>query len=390
MTSGETACRPGDELGLGRLVADLAPGWASAFRAVPRAAFLPSVMWAYDMETGTNRVVDRSTDPDGWEERANADVPLITQWDDGRHSGTEPGDVPTSSASMLSVVARKLRALDVRQGIRVLEIGTGTGWNAGLLASRLGDDLVTSVEVDARVAAGARAALERHALHPTVVCADGASGHGPGAPYDRVIATAGVRAVPAAWREQTRVGGLILAPWGTYYSHQEALVRLEVRADGSASGPFLCSVEFMTLRDQRLDWARFADHVPADFADRADRSETAVTLADLGDRYRPQIFVTGLCVPDCARVVNKDSDGDAKAWFFDLRSRSWAVVLFRDGEPTATVYQSGSRWLWDEVERALAWWVAVGRPGVGRFGLTVTADGTQQPWFDDEERLVLA
>ncbi|MFE9610180.1 methyltransferase domain-containing protein [Streptomyces sp. NPDC006012] len=360
----------------------LAPAWAEAFRAVPRARFLPDLVWAYDMATGRSLPVSRTDDPEAWERAARANVPLVTQWDDGAHSGgTAPGTVATSSASMPSVVAAMLRDLDVNDGMRVLEIGTGTGWNAGLLTRRLGDGNVVSVEIDAAVAARARAALQRAGLGPEVVHGDGRDGWPAGAPYDRVIVTAGVRAVPSAWLAQTRPGGIVLAPWGTHYSDQDALVRLTVDEDGQASGRFLRMVEFMKLRAQRLDWDRFRAHVPA-FPGDAEMSRTRLTLADLGDRYEPARFVAGLCVPDCAHVVNKRGDDAGKAWFFDLTSRSWAAVGFRGGEPGGTVHQSGPRRLWDEVERALAWWVERGRPGVDRFGLTVGPDGTTRAWLD--------
>jgi hypothetical protein len=181
--------------------------------------------------------------------------------------------------------------------------------------------------------------------------------------------------------EQTRPGGVILAPWGTHYSDQDALVRLTVDEDGSASGPFRSMVEFMKLRSQRLDWNRFRGHVPA-FPGDADVSRTRLTLADLGGRYKPARFVAGLCVPDCAHVVNETGEGAAKAWFFDLTSRSWAAVEFAADAQDATVYQSGPRRLWDEVERALTWWAGQGGPGLARFGLTVGPDGSARPWFD--------
>lgn len=265
--------------------------------------------------------------------------------------------------------------------VAVGSVGTGTGWNAGLLAHRLGSSNVVSVEIDPAVVEQARTALQRAGLSPRVVQADGRDGWPDGAPYDRVIATAGVRAVPPSWLEQTRPGGVILAPWGTHHSDQDALVRLTVDEDGTASGPFRSMVEFMKLRAQRLDWNRFREHVPA-FPGDADVSRTRFTLADLGGRYEPARFVAGLCVPDCAHVVNETGEGAAKAWFFDLRSRSWAAVEFSADEPDATVYQSGPRRLWDEVERALTWWAEKGRPDLARFGLTVHPDGTTRPWFD--------
>jgi hypothetical protein len=146
-------------------------------------------------------------------------------------------------------------------------------------------------------------------------------------------------------------------------------------------------VEFMKLRAQRLDWNRFREHVRA-FPGDAEVSGTRLTLADLGGRYKPSRFVAGLCVPDCAHVVNETGEGVARAWFFDLASRSWAAVEFSADESDATVYQSGPRRLWDEVERALTWWAEKGRPDLDRFGLTVRPDGTTHPWLDDPAGLL--
>ncbi|MFE6775467.1 methyltransferase domain-containing protein [Streptomyces sp. NPDC057676] len=362
----------------------LAPEWVEAFTAVPRASFLPDLVWAHDMPTGRSVPVARGDDPEGWRHIADANVPLVTQWDDGRHAGRAPGTVPTSSASMLSVVAGMLRDLDVREGARVLEVGTGTGWNAGLLARRLGGANVVSVEVDPAVTARARAALARAKLAPEVVHGDGTYGWPAGAPYDRLIATAGVRTVPPAWLEQVRPGGVVLAPWGTHYTDQDALIRLTVAADGSAAGRFLRLVEFMKLRRQRLDWARFAEHVTA-FPGDAAVSRTRLRPADLGDRYDTVRFAIGLRVPACAHVVNRsgaEAGEPTRAWFFDLRGRSWAAVTWTDDAPDATVHQSGPRRLWDEVETAYAWWAGQGRPKLARFGLTVTPEGRQRAWLD--------
>jgi protein-L-isoaspartate O-methyltransferase len=63
----------------------------------------------------------------------------------------------------------------------VLEIGTGTGYNAALLSHRLGSRLVTTVEVDPAVAEAARLALLACGYTPTLVVGDGAAGHPDGA-----------------------------------------------------------------------------------------------------------------------------------------------------------------------------------------------------------------
>ncbi|KAB8168924.1 methyltransferase domain-containing protein [Streptomyces sp. 3MP-14] len=352
---------------------------------MPRAAFLPELIWPYDSTTGDSHSVDRRDDPAGWERAAYADTPVTTQWDDGAHEGPDPGRVPTSSASMPSVVTRMLAALEVFPGARVLEIGTGTGWNAGLLAARLGDERVVTVEIDEDVATRARAALQGAGLHSEVICCDGRDGWPKGAPYDRIIATAGVREVPVAWLEQTRPGGLIVAPWGTHFGHEDALVRLTVAEDGGASGPFLSAVGFMKLRAQRLDWDLFDHHVGA-YPGDAEESTTSTAWAELGERrlYGGTAFILGLLVPDCTHLVN-ERDGVTTVWFFDRTagSRAWASVVFRPDGERATVYQSGARRLWEEVVRALEWWRAAGSPPLTSFGLTVTADGAQRPWLGD-------
>src|SRR5690349_23081156 len=100
---------------------DLTSDWVPSFAAVPRAPFLSEMMWPYDMETGTTVTADLREDAALWFGYADADVPIVTQWDDS--VSDRQGTVPTSSASMPSVVFRMLRDLDVHAGQRVLEIG---------------------------------------------------------------------------------------------------------------------------------------------------------------------------------------------------------------------------------------------------------------------------
>ncbi|SDH91706.1 protein-L-isoaspartate(D-aspartate) O-methyltransferase [Sinosporangium album] len=121
--------------------------------------------------------------------------------------------VAISSASAPGVVATMLEQLDVREGHRVLEIGTGTGYNAALLALLVGSSgFVTSIEFDDDVAGSAREALSRTGYAVELVVGDGALGWDASAPYDRIIVTAGAWDVCDAWREQLVDGGLLLVP----------------------------------------------------------------------------------------------------------------------------------------------------------------------------------
>ncbi|MFE6365810.1 methyltransferase domain-containing protein [Streptomyces sp. NPDC057806] len=360
----------------------LTSDWIPSFAAVPRADFLPELMWPYDMGSGTTVAVDRRLEPGVWGSYANGDMPIVTQWDD--RAGEELGKVPTSSVSMPSVVFRMLRDLDVQPGQRVLEIGTGTGWNAALLAHRLGPSNVVSMEIDATVAAAARDRLARRSLPLQVLSRDGVAGDEPGAPYDRIIATAGLRSVPPAWIAQVRPGGLIMAPWGTHYSNQDALVRLRGAEDGrSASGVFMGPVEFMKLRSHRLPFAGHDHYVP-DGVSSADRSTTTLKEKELlgDDQFAVTSFAVGLRVRDCYRQVAAPRQGSRPVWFYGLGDRSWACVMLRDSDAEVQVWQSGPRRLWDEVSAALDWWRETGQPGYDRFGLTVTQHG-QQVWLDE-------
>ncbi|MEV4922135.1 methyltransferase domain-containing protein [Streptomyces roseoverticillatus] len=356
----------------------LEPAWVPAFDAVHRADFLPDVMWPHDMATGRSRTVDKARDPEAWQSYADSDCPIVTQWDDGAHNGPEPGRAFSSSSSVPSLVFSMLADLDVREGQRVLEIGTGTGWNAALLAHRAGAGNVVTVDVDGVVAAGARAALQRAGLPVRVLHRDGYLGFPERAPYDRIIATCGLRNIPFEWVDQTVPGGIILVPWGTYYGPAEATARMVVADDGrSASGPFTRPVGFMRMRSQRLVRRQHAAYVPPGAMDRADTSVTSVPAADLDG------FVPGLLVPDVTHVTDREREGRRTVWLYGLSDTSWAAAVFRDGRNEAKVYQSGPRRLWDEAEAAHEWWEAHGRPGFNRFGLTVTEGGNSAVWLDD-------
>ncbi len=124
------------------------------------------------------------------------------------------GGDPISSASQPTMVASMLEDLRLAEGHRVLEVGTGTGYNAALLALLVGETgRVTSVELDDDLARAARDHLDlAQVRNVTVIVGDGALGHAPGAPYDRIIVTAGADEVKTAWAAQLVDGGRLVVP----------------------------------------------------------------------------------------------------------------------------------------------------------------------------------
>ncbi|MEV6977097.1 methyltransferase domain-containing protein [Kitasatospora sp. NPDC093806] len=364
----------------------LSSDWLPSFKAVPRELFVPDRIWP-GIADGTRQspVVHRSQDPEAWRRAVYSDIPLTTQWDDGEHRGDGLGTTPTSSNSMPTMVFSMLRDLDVRPGDRVLEIGAGTGWNAGLLAHRLGNPNVVTVEYDPAVARGARENLDRAGLSPTVVEGDGRFGWDQGAPYDRLIATCSLLEIPPAWLEQTAPGGIIVAPFGTEYGGEQ-IVRLTVDDGASASGRFTGGSAFMRLRQQRTDRPPFEDYLhgrawPADGVG----STTTLAPPDTGEWFRQ--FVIGISVPAAFWRAERYEDGAYTLWLYSRDTLSWASVDYERDRTEFEVYQSGPRKLWDEVETAWHWWDDQGRPGYDRFGLTITPNG-HTVWLESPDNPV--
>lgn len=221
---------------------DADPVWRGAFAAVPRHLFVPyyyvGVVGGYERRWGEHP--DRVA-RELWLRGAYEDTPLAIRLRDGEL---------LSSSSQPSLMALMLAGLDLRDGQRVLEIGTGSGYNAALLAHRLGDDdLVTTVDLDPEITETARRHLDAAGHHPAVVTGDGARGVPARAPYDRIIATCALPSVPRAWLAQCRPGGRILAPFAT------GLLALTVHDAGHAEGRFLHTpAYFVPLRGTGRSW----------------------------------------------------------------------------------------------------------------------------------------
>lgn len=211
------------------------PHWRAAFADVPRHVFVP-YFWT-GRGAGHERLWAEDPDPERrarWLRGVYTDTPLATRLRDGRL---------VSSSSQPSLMAKMLSALDVRDGHDVLEIGAGTGYNAALLCHRLGEEHVTTVDLDEEITESARAHLAELGYHPTVVTGDGARGCPARAPFDRILVTCTLPLIPHAWLGQCRPGARILAPLST------GLIALTVRDADFAEGRFLhTAAYFVPLR----------------------------------------------------------------------------------------------------------------------------------------------
>jgi protein-L-isoaspartate(D-aspartate) O-methyltransferase len=333
--------------------APLPPDLAAAFAAVPREAFVAAGFQRRDGAwVGPG-------DPDFLDTVYRDDV-LVTKMD---------GPVPVSSSSQPSLMAIMIAALDVRPGQRILEIGTGTGYNAALLAY-LGAR-VTTVDVQADVADRARAALARAGtVGVRVVHGDGYAG-APGVRFDRVIVTVGVAGVSPRWLEQLAGGGFVLAPIEHAGTHPVLAVR------GPAFGPVtamvVCPAGFMSAAGPLTAGHPYAHPAPASAGSLAELRPMAAGRWEppLGSlSYRDLWHAAGVWHPRATHAsLSQDQSSLA---LLDADRTGGAVILPNGavlaGGPDAERYAADAVAI---VER----WESAGRPPVQAWHASLARTG---------------
>ncbi|MFK0294835.1 methyltransferase domain-containing protein [Streptomyces sp. NPDC090442] len=331
------------------------PAWRVAFETVPRHVFVP---FFYDH--AGNRI--SSDDPDTraqWFTAVHEDRSLVTHRTNG---------AATSSSSQPSLMAGMLQALEVTDGMRVLEIGAGTGYNAALLAHRLGDDQVVTIDISHDITAPARDRLAVAGHGPLVVTGDGSFGWPDRAPYDRIMVTCRLDSIPPALVAQLAEGGFILAPLGN------ALARIHRTGRRSAAGRFLPSgAFFMRLRRGA------GDGVPSRRPElpTGEGRASALPAAAIGDNaFR---FLVSIVEPGLTWQYDVDDD----------RRITGARVWAEDGSlaelrPDGTVTEIGPRPVWGNLEAAHRIYRDADQPGPDRYGVTVDERG-QRVWLDSPD-----
>lgn len=236
-----------------------------AFREVPRHLFVP--------EAGITA--------------AYADRPVLLRWE---------GERPTSSSSQPTMMAIMLEQLRLEPGMRVLEVGTGSGYNAAILSELAGvDGHVVSVDIDCFLVEEARSHLAAAGFEAVeVACCDGSLGYSRGAPYDRIIVTADARDVSPHWVEQLAEGGVLVAPlWLRGASLSAALEKRATGLLGFCASP--CT--FVPLRWTRERTEGFypvkghPDRPPVmsvglDWPDQIDLAKLGTLLGSQGPEFR--------------------------------------------------------------------------------------------------------
>ncbi|WP_246282097.1 protein-L-isoaspartate(D-aspartate) O-methyltransferase [Nitrosopumilus ureiphilus] len=132
--------------------------------------------------------------------------------------------------SQPAVVSRMTEWLDIKQGQKILEIGTGSGWQTAILSYLVGQGTVYSVEIKSELVKFARENLEKLGVdNVDVILSDGSIGYSKASPYDRIMITAACTEIPLPLLDQLADGGLLIAPVG---DSSQSLVLLQKTKKG--------------------------------------------------------------------------------------------------------------------------------------------------------------
>ncbi|MGH3569723.1 MAG: methyltransferase domain-containing protein [Pseudonocardia sp.] len=386
LTAGETARA---RARLHAMAADLAaagalrdPRLRAAFESTWRHPYVP----AYYPSKDESPVL--CVDPDrraAWLDAVYSDVTLLTKIVRVPLSPTlapATANAYTSSSTLPFLLVQMIEKLALQDGNRVLEIGTGTGYNAALLCARHGATNITTVDIDAELTDLARERLAANGHHPTVAAIDGSDGYPDNGPYDRIIATCSVPAIPPAWLHQAAPGAVILADvrgriGGT-------LVRLTVDRDTTADGTVTAEGRFVPYWTGFMAMRHYSTAPPVGVALTDSVPVRGLTRVDPALITTPGGFSFALQwqMPDITYGPAVDDDGHPALHVIADDGGHATIATTPDDRGHHRTHEFGTSRIVERLNTAADLWDRYEEPPSDRFGITATPDH-QVIWLDD-------
>ncbi|GAA2707563.1 MULTISPECIES: methyltransferase domain-containing protein [Streptomyces] len=342
--------------------------WRTPLARTPRHALVPR-WWERD-RTGGWVLRDGPADEARWLEAAYSDKTLVTSVGglhaDLANEGDRPTALPTSSSTLPSLNIQMFRHAQLGDTDTVLHIGTGPGVADCMLAHRLGDKQVISVDVDPYLVEAARTRLHDLGLHPAVLTADGTGSTLPG-DVDAVVATVGVRPIPSGWLAALRPGGRLV----TTVAGTSLIITAAKNEDGSATGRIAWDrAGFMSARPHA---ARPASLLTAALDQRGEDVTTGpypvVHVSEAWDLAS----MLELIAPGIEHDYTETDEGQRIA-LMAHEDGSWARASGRGDEGTE-VHQGGPRRLWNILDDIRTYWLTHGELPVRGARVFIKPDG---------------
>jgi protein-L-isoaspartate O-methyltransferase len=277
---------------------------------------------------------------------------------------------PVSSSTSPWLMAMMLEAAQVRSGQMVLEIGTGTGYNAALLAALVGDPaLVTSIELDRAVASIAQRVLDRVAGPGVrVVVGDGLVDIASEDGFDRIIATVGCAYVPELWwRIMRPEGRVILCLQGSLGG---GIAAIERTGPTQARGTFLDTPPVSFIRPPTADEPGPRPTMPPRATPLGHVRAGEFDPEALADRTSTFRMMLQLDCPSLTLRWKRPSGGDMVLAVL-CRRTGQSVEFTPAGAGTWRVAAYGAGELWQRLLASYRSWVDLGRPGLASYQLAV-------------------
>jgi len=158
----------------------------------------------------------------------------------------EDGPLPIGEGQTISqpyIVALMTELLELNGNERILEIGTGSGYQAAILSPLVKE--VYSIEIVKSLAENANKKLKEMQYHNVIVkWGDGYNGWAEHAPFDAIIVTAAPEKVPQALIDQMKIGGRLVLPVGTFFQKLKVITKMR---DGEIGEKNIISVRFVPM-----------------------------------------------------------------------------------------------------------------------------------------------
>ncbi len=225
----------------------------TAFRLVPRHSFIHTTYSVGEQGPWTSRPINPERSDDM--ESIYVDAPLVV---------TLEGTLPDVINSKPSVVIRMIDALGLKAGMSVLEVGTGTGYTAGLLSKLVGDSgSVTTIEINRDQAGQAERRLRLLGFkNVAVVAGDGRLPVASKSEFDGIIVHSSSPFVARSWETQLKPGGCLVMI--RKFQNTQLLLQMNKRRPDGMDGKALGFTHFPTIRNdgewgfgghERIGWA---------------------------------------------------------------------------------------------------------------------------------------